>query len=31
MHRRRVKEGLAAMCIGAGGGISVVIENHTGF
>jgi acetyl-CoA acetyltransferase family protein len=31
MHRRRVRWGLATMCIGVGQGISVVIENHPGF
>ena len=31
MQRRRVKWGLATMCLGVGQGISVVIENHAGF
>jgi len=31
MRRRRVKWGLATMCVGVGQGISVVIENHSGF
>jgi acetyl-CoA acetyltransferase len=31
MQRRRVKWGLATMCVGVGQGISVVIENHSGF
>ena len=30
MHRRRVKWGLATMCIGVGQGISVIVENQSG-
>jgi 3-oxoadipyl-CoA thiolase len=31
MRRRRVKWGVATMCIGVGQGIAVVVENHSGF
>ncbi len=30
MHRRRVKWGMAAMCIGVGQGIAVILENYSG-